>query len=195
LDPSNGGANLVIRRIVWLVCLGLVIAARASGAQAVIADFDGDGHHDRATVEGYRGSVVRVWLSKTRTLLILHIGSPILGIAARDLDGDRRDDLIAGGSSGLQIWAKERHDTFRRIRPRGGLSEGLERPARTVDEASGGAPVAVLPDAAAPLTPTVGERPRPPSHGVSRQQHASTAAVDSARCLPSFAPRPPPLAL
>jgi hypothetical protein len=186
----------VIRRTFWLACLCLLVAApRASAGPSVVADFDGDGQRDHATVERHEPSVLRVWLSTTRAILVLHATSPILGMAARDLDGDRRDELIAGVSSGLQVWTARRKG-FKPLHPRPVQARAFRSPTRgTLAEGSRDAPPAVLPDSVAPLMLTLTPRLRGPSTVLTGFAPRSTDTAISIRLAAPFGPRPPPVPL
>lgn len=184
----------LIRRTFWLACVCLVLAASpALAGPSVVADFDGDGQRDHATLERHEPSVLRVWLSTTQTISILHTSSPILGMAARDLDGDRRDELIADVSSGLEVWTARRKG-FQPFHPRPELPRAVGSPTQgAVDDGSRDAPPAVLPDSVAPLVLTLMPRLRRPSTVATGFAPRSTDAAISARPPTPFAPRPPPL--
>src|SRR5262245_50449182 len=98
-------------RAAWLVWFGLLFGPHtvfASGL-TVVADFDGDGRHDRAELERRESSLLRVWLSTSHRTSVVRSSSPILTIAASDLDGDGRHELIASGALGrLHVWTKRR---------------------------------------------------------------------------------------
>jgi len=120
-----------VRRPLWLVLvwlLGAPLAAQAS--PAIVADFDGDGQRDRAELVASEPASVRIYLSGTHKIAVIRSATPILGLAARDLDGDKRDELIARGSSTrLQVWTQH-HNSFGKFharhnpsRSRAGLNE------------------------------------------------------------------------
>src|SRR5512133_1803321 len=137
----------IMRRTAWLICACLALSATAAvAASPLVGDFDGDGRRDHATFERQDPSTLRVWLSATRTTAILQARSPILALAARDLDGDHRDELIASGASGLQIWSRSR-DRFATLHPRRHASPWVGRQGRhTVDDGSESCPAAVFTD-------------------------------------------------
>jgi hypothetical protein len=190
------GVAQLIRRASWLACVCLAVAApRASAGPSVVADFDGDGQRDRVTLELPQSSVLRVWLSTTQTIAVLHSSSPILEVAARDLDGDRRDELIAGGSSGLQVWTA-RHKRFKPFHPREVPSRALtSSTGHRVDEGSGDALDADMPAGASALGLTLTPEPRGPTFHSTRVPRLSPDPAVSALTLEPFAPRPPPLSL
>lgn len=101
-----------LRSPLWLAVLWLLAGAHvAAAADAwVIADFDGDGHRDRAALDRRDPSVLRVWLSTTRSTSLIRNPTPVVGIGARDLDGDRRDELIVGTrATKIQVFTTRRH--------------------------------------------------------------------------------------
>jgi hypothetical protein len=102
----------VLRSPLWLALLCLLGRAQvAAAADAwVVADFDGDGFRDRAALDRRDPSVLRVWLSTTHRVSLIHSTAPVVGVGARDLDGDRRDELIVGTrATGIQVWTTRRH--------------------------------------------------------------------------------------
>src|SRR5262245_32117847 len=87
----------VFRRALWLVWFSLLFGVQTASASGltVVADFDGDGRRDRAVLERVESRVLRVWLSASRSTSVVHSKTPLLNIAATDLDGDGRHELIA----------------------------------------------------------------------------------------------------
>jgi hypothetical protein len=167
--------------------------AYASGA-AVVADFDGDGHRDRVSLDAHEPFIVRIWLSATKSIHIIRSSQPLRAVTAVDLNGDRRSELIATTrSSGLHVWTKARAGfrAYHRKRP---ASRDFTRPdRRTVDDDGDDAALAI--DAARPAPPSTAitnhrRGPPPAVHADVREQtHAVRASVALAR----FSPRPPPL--
>jgi hypothetical protein len=144
------------RRAVWLVWFGLLFGPHtvfASGL-TVVADFDGDGRHDRAELERRESSLLRVWLSTSRSTSIVRSSSPLLTIAASDLDGDGRHELIASGALGrLQVWTKRRHG-FVPLHPKRQTSRASSGQApRTVTDRSTDTSGAELPTG--PIAPSL----------------------------------------
>jgi hypothetical protein len=125
-------------RAAWLVWFGLLFGPHtvfASGL-TVVADFDGDGRHDRAELQR-ESSLLRVWLSKSHSTSVVRSSSALLTIAASDLDGDGRHELIASGALGkLHVWTKRRHGFVplhpKRETPRASTGQ----PSRTVTDRS-----------------------------------------------------------
>jgi hypothetical protein len=173
------------------VCLLLAPSTAAAGQRSIVADFDGDGYRDHAALDDLEPSVLRVWLSGTRTTAIVRSRSPVFGIAARDLDGDRRAELIAGTPAAeLQVWTR-RHATFSRYKPRP-VPLGILGPAHSVGDAPDGSPVAITSTApslgALPPIP----QPRAPAALPAALTDRPSAASPSGPANSPLAPRPPP---
>jgi hypothetical protein len=92
-------------------------ASPAFANQRVIADFDGDGVRDQVSLSRHDPTVVRVWLSSTRRIDVIHSREPILQIAAADLDGDARKELVARVPTSMRVWVR-RNGHFQSYRPR-----------------------------------------------------------------------------
>jgi hypothetical protein len=123
----------LLRQFGWLavVCalLGAPRAARAE--QSVFADFDGDGRRDEARVDDYHRRTVSVWLSATQRSRVLRTARPILQLAAGDLDGDGRAELVAaGGDPGLVVWKTNHKSKFKLVRSKPLLPRSLRMPSR-----------------------------------------------------------------
>ena len=185
-----------LRRVLWTLCVCVLLAPHAARAAepSVLADFDGDGQRDRATLDGVERSILRVWLSATNSTAVLRSQTPIAGIGARDLDGDLRAELIAGGvSPGLQVWTKIRTG-FARFKP-GPLMPGtMSRPlSHNVEEDPGDSPAAITSAAPSLVALSLSPRPRAPSPGPARPIGARAADPRSPQQLAPLAPRPPPV--
>jgi hypothetical protein len=186
----------VLKRLIaaLFVCLLVGPSAAHAAQRSVVADFDGDGYRDHATLDDLEPSLLHVWLSATRSTAVVRSRSPLFGIAARDLDGDRRAELIAGGrATGLQVWTS-RHATFSRFQPRPVPPGGLHPPVRhKVDDAPEPMPAAVT-----PATPSFDallliQRPRAPAAPATALIHPHAAPSPSAPANSPFGPRPPPV--
>jgi len=183
--------------VLAIACACLLLAARLAAAShhTVVGDFDGDGRHDRATLKRHaHSSEIRIWLSTTNATTVIHSPDRIGAIAARDLDGDHRDELIGRQSLSLQIWSV-REQRFQRLRPqKDDAAEwyGASAPNRVedppdqtpaADSTAGASSVAVL---LAPRARAPDLIPEPlPSH--------VSAGFKSAPLLAPVAPRPPPV--
>jgi hypothetical protein len=183
-------------RLLWLLGVVLLLGAPAAAAadSVVFADFDGDGQRDHAELSRREPSAIHVWLSTTQTIWVVRSATPVLDLAARDLDGDRRAELIAtNASAGLQIWS-DRHTGFapfhlKRVArvphvrlPRHHMDDGSEEAPTTDDGETLAPPIALelIPPARAPALPPA----RVPPPIVVRHE--------SPRVLAPLAPRPPP---
>jgi hypothetical protein len=113
-----------LRHPLWWMWLGLLLAARPAAADTqVVADFDGDGEQDRAVVD-HRATTIRVWLSDSGRTEVIRSRSRHVQLAARDLDGDHRAELlVAGPKARLHVWA---------LRPSSGAFVAVRRKARSL---------------------------------------------------------------
>src|SRR5262245_1206456 len=106
----------LLRQFGWLAVVGGLLAApRAARAdQSVFADFDGDGRCDEARLDDVHRRTVNVWLSATQRSRVLRAARPILQLAAGDLDGDGRAELLAAGlDRGLVVWKAHHRSKFK----------------------------------------------------------------------------------
>ena len=194
LDPVVSDLTRAIRNVCWLAAVCLMAAVSPVWASdAVVADFDGDGLRDWASVERHTPSVVHVWLSTTRAWSRLDAKGPVLTLAARDLDGDLRDEVVAGGPTDLEIWTRHPQG-FKPLHPRPVAPIALPQPVdHAVDDDGDIAPAAVSPIGAWLMMPPRTTWPHSPSC-VSSGHHCPDTAVDVVDSHVSpFAPRPPPL--
>jgi len=179
---------------VCLACLCVLVGAGLASASTpfVIADFDGDGHVDRADLTGGDQSAVRVWLSATGRTAVLRSAAPVLEMAARDLDGDRRAELIVSStSSGLHIW-KKRGKGFRSVHPKPVAPGVLSAPSRhRVNDTPADSSDAVSPAAPCPLALALAPAPQPSAPACLSTQLIPTRL--SSEFLVPAGPRPPPL--
>jgi hypothetical protein len=111
---SRSGSSLRSRTrsartaVVWLTWALLMVCARhAAAADRVVADLDGDGVRDHVVVSQSDRTLVRVWLSSTHRMALIHSREPVLSLAAADVDGDSRADLVAGMKSAVRIWVRK----------------------------------------------------------------------------------------
>jgi hypothetical protein len=106
--------------VLGLTCAALLLCAtRAFASGRVFGDFDGDGIRDYGSVSAQDPTIVRVWLSSTKRVALIHSREPVLQLAAADMDGDSRSDLVARVRSSLRVWVRK-DGRFRayRVRPR-----------------------------------------------------------------------------
>jgi len=123
----------LLRQFGWLaVVCALLAAPRAARAdQSVFADFDGDGRRDEARVDELQRRTVNVWLSATQRSRVLRTARPILQLAAGDLDGDGRAELVAaGGDRGLVVWKANHKSKFKLVRSKQLAPRSLRGPSR-----------------------------------------------------------------
>jgi hypothetical protein len=123
-----------LRRVLRLACTcALLLVPRAASAEpAVYADFDGDGRHDRVTLDRNEPDVLRVWFSRTGTTDVIRSRWPLLRVIATDLDGDRRPELVANdASTGLHVWKIDSRNRFRSYHPKRALAKTATGSSRT----------------------------------------------------------------
>lgn len=183
-----------MRLLLASLCAFLWSAQAYAATTGTFADFDGDGNRDRVTLDAAEPSIVRVWLSATRSTQIIRSAQPLRAITAADLNGDHRAELIATTrSSGLHVWTKARSGfrTYHRKRPDSRNFHPPDR--RTINEDENDA--AVMAAAAKPGPPPAAapfHRRGPPDalHTPSRELNCLRRA-----CAPLAlsSPRPPPL--
>jgi outer membrane protein assembly factor BamB len=126
----------------------------AMDSPAVIADLNGDGRHEvvAATYDGHLyawtavGSPIRGWFPADRASTELPKGTLIRGgIAAADINGDGRDEVIAGGYDGaLYCWSGSGRLLWRTVCGKAPLTSGvavgrLRRGTGEVDAVAGDA--------------------------------------------------------
>jgi hypothetical protein len=91
-----------------MTCAVLLMGGRqASASSRIVADFDGDGIGDHGAVSQHDPTVVRVWLSSTHRMALIHSREPVLSLAAADVDGDSRADLVARMKSAVRVWVRK----------------------------------------------------------------------------------------
>lgn len=186
-----------LRRALWLTCLCVVLVAPRADADApaLTADFDGDGHGDRVTFTSEESSVVRVWLSATRTTNVIRSSEPFLAVASADLDGDRRAELLASNrSSGLQIWTKKPKG-FRAFRPKHrGSPIGFSRSNhRALDPGSTPPALTTAVFRSVPSALALSVHPSTTTFRTWRHAPRLARGPTSSPSLAPFAPRAPPL--
>jgi len=180
--------------IVWGLCACLLLLPQAAAAgTSLVADFDGDGQNDSVGLDQRRPSVLRVWLSASGTTHVLVSKRPLRHVAADDLDGDRRPELIAGdGQSHLHIWTP-RSKGFRSYHPRHSLPKALRAPSghsvrgenpEPKDAVTGGA---IGPFSLARTLPLV-----PPDDTSVGCVHQAESAHPASPAVEPCSPRPPP---
>lgn len=182
------------RRAIWVALTAILLLTRVAAAAdpALSADFDGDGHRDRVTLDHAQPSVVRVWLSSTNATAEIHSHTPIVRLVARDLDGDHRYELIANADGRVQVWTRKRHG-FRAFTPHGVVDADMARQGhRTVDDGPAEPPAAIQWTAGASLALELTPQPRAPASGSSHLVLVSNASPPAKAPLSICAPRPPP---
>ena len=177
-----------------ITCLLLCSRVSAAGDRFLTADFDGDGRHDCATLDPREPSLLRVWLSATNSTLLIRSNAPLVDIAATDLDGDRRAELIArDNSAALRVWTHKRAG-FHTFRPQRSQQPGLAvTHHRRVDDGPAGETSEFSSVSTSLLALLLSPTPRAPAT-VERSNLRLAPHLSVSVLLESpFAPRPPPL--
>ena len=105
-------------RLFWLLCACCVafpLTATANGLLA--ADLDGDGRSDYVATDYREPHVLHVWLSSTDTTQIIRTKARAQQIAAVDIDGDHKPELV--WRNGVKLHVLKRADgngKFKRVR-------------------------------------------------------------------------------
>jgi hypothetical protein len=183
-------------RVLAMACACVVLLTRSAAAsdRSVVADFDGDGRHDRATLHG-RGpsSEIHIWLSTIGSVAVIRTPTRIGAIAASDLDGDHRDELIGRTSTRLQVWTV-RQRRFEHVLPRTAAANSLGRTtSHHVDDRSEAAPFAVSVPDGSDIAVVLSPRPRAPAVPSAHLSDRLTAGFPPSLVLAVVAPRPPPV--
>jgi hypothetical protein len=188
--------SLTPLRLLWVVSVCLLLASRlAVAAESSLAiDFDGDGRHDHVELDHRQPSVLRIWLSASGTTHVLHSRTPLLEVAAKDLDGDHQPELIARDSeSHIHVW-KARRRGFHSYRPRQRIPLGLTAPTRRSVDDHNDAPVGVITGGSASPAALAQSSPRAaPVQALTAAVFPDAAAHDTSSAADPFAPRPPPV--
>lgn len=177
-----------------MACLLLCSRVSAAGDRFLTADFDGDGRHDCVTLDQRDPSLLRVWLSATNSTLLIRSEAPVLDIAATDLDGDRRAELIArDDSAALRIWTNKRAG-FHKFKPQRAPLPGLAvSHHHRVDDGPAGETAEFSSVSTSLLALLLSPAPRAPAT-VERSHLRLARRLSRPVLLESpFAPRPPPL--
>jgi hypothetical protein len=187
-------ATPILWRAFWCATLCTLLCASRAHANATFADFDGDGRKDRVSLDATEPSIVRVWLSATKSTQIIRSSQPLLAVTAVDLNGDRRSELVATTrSSGLHIWTKA-HRGFRTYARKHPPSRGvMPRDRRSVDDQEDDAAPATSTSKPVPPPTTTSVHRRGPPDPVRVDARERTYAVRPRVPLASSSPRPPPL--
>ena len=187
------------RRVLWLVCLStLFVVSRAHAIEsALTADFDGDGYGDRVTFSPRESSIVRVWLSATKITHVIRSREPLRAVAAADLDGDHRAELVTSNTlSGLRVWTRK-ESRFRRFRQKGTLPPLAFSGSRHRASDKGASLPAPATDAfgrIAPMLALAVYRSTPTSRAWNFAPRLVRGPTTSSSLTP-FSPRPPPTSL
>src|SRR5262245_21453909 len=169
--------------VACLMFLGLVAMAGEARAAEFYADLDRDGLRDMIRIEPASGLLV--WLSQSKVVLKLPTRRPILRVAAGDVDGDGRVELLAADSAAkLHVWHRTRGGKLRPTRPRHApVRTGFTSNRRVHQPSTDPSSAAIDED---PVTwPLDAPLPRLPSLDTS-------ATIPAARDLPSGSLRLPP---
>ncbi|MEO7276313.1 MAG: hypothetical protein ABI211_30370 [Vicinamibacterales bacterium] len=168
-----------------------LLASHAEPATIVLAaDLDRDGVHDRVSVEEQSPTRVHVWLSTLGVTKVLTNRRPVLAIAAVDLDGDQRVELLVSDRHTLHVWTTLGTHPHRVRRGHSRSSASLFETGRWVR--SGRETPAPAQDDGVALSLTLG--PRGPGAALlrGRRLSSSTRRLHPAALITPAAPRPPP---
>jgi hypothetical protein len=118
---------------------------------------------------------------------------PLRHVAADDLDGDRRPELIAGdGQSHIHIWTP-RSKGFRAYHPRHSLPKGLRAPSGHPVDSGSGEPKEEVTGGAIGLFSLARTLPLVPADDTSiGGVHHAESARPAAPAVQPCSPRPPP---
>jgi hypothetical protein len=190
----------LLRRALWLAFAATIALVPCAGAaeRLLTADFDGDGRHDRVAIDHQDPSLLTVWLSATGATEQIRNARPLLRVAALDLDGDHRPELIATDTSaaGLHVWKKHGRRGFRLYHARAPAPIELSTPRGTAARQDSADSLEGLPDVPHPQE-SLSSRYIPSAAtdgGLTLATRPDRAFVSGARLTPT-APRPPPLSL
>lgn len=181
------------------ICLLLLLAAPdKASASGIVSDFNSDGFPDIATVIHEPRPQIRVTLSGSAQLVVLHINEQPLSLVAADVDRDGRIDLAGTfRSRGVFVFRNHGSAHFRPVGRRIHLhshDRPTTSPARTnrdTSERSATARALIRDDPPARwgLRPSIVVEPRPPTAVLFGQ----TLVLYSRHFTPA-APRAPPAA-
>jgi hypothetical protein len=163
-----------------VVSLAGIWAPPAAAAAELYADLDHDGVGDVVSIQSAPRPGLRIWLSQSNSTLILRTRRPITHIAATDIDGDGRIDIVASDSAArVTVWRRTNRGSLRVMHPRRATRPDTMSGSRRVHGAGDDAPVAALDDGG-PTAPLAG----PDGHGsplsLLDEILPPTAAPDSA---------------
>ena len=186
---------VIMRRVFWMVCACALLLPRLTAAAPSLAigfDLDGDGRGDQVVLDRDKPLVLHVWLSKSGTTQVIRSSVPILQIAAADLDGDRRPELIARDSdSQLHVWKRKRTGFQSYHRRQAAVSPLDQRGCRSIESKEAEPPGEASTTSQFALM--LCASPRAPGLEPSAARAPSTArASSSSTAVDPFAPRPPP---
>jgi hypothetical protein len=183
-----------MRLLLASLCAMLWSAQAYAATTASFGDFDGDGYRDRFSIDAAEPSIVRVWLSATRSTHIIHSAQPLRAVIAADLNGDHRAELIAATrSSGLHVWTKASSGfrIYHRKRPDPRTFHRPDRRSINDDDDDAAGTVAAAKPGPPPAAAMLHRRGPPDA------THLASRELNGVRCarLPSalYSPRPPPL--
>jgi VCBS repeat protein len=132
--------TFLIRRVLltWLAVslLGCVSGRALASDLYPRADLDRDGVTDVVSIQNApapRGLLV--WLSRSKSQFLLPTPLPIQRVAAADVDGDSRLDLVAADTSAkLYVWRSSGKGRLRPMRPRPGRPAAGPTCSRRIQE-------------------------------------------------------------
>ena len=182
-----------MRFLLASLCALVCSAPAYANTTGTFADFDGDGHGDRVTIDAAEPSIVRIWLSATRSTHVIHSAQPLQAITTADLNGDHRAEVIASTRlSGLHVWTKSQSG-FRAYRRQRSNARHFDRQDRhTINDQDDDAAGTIASAKPGPPLPVAIFHRRGPPHAPHIVRRELNCCRRASVLLAPSSPRPPP---